>query len=75
MKYLTSQPEVGKKYRIELNGTEIYDATVIEHEGGCWAKIRVDNVLPGEYAGFYSNGQEFDLKLSRYNLLEFDTQQ
>ena len=75
MKYLTSQPIVGEKYRMEIGGEEIYDATIIEHDGGCWAKVRIDNVLPTENSKYYSPGQEFDLKLSNYNLLVLDANQ
>lgn len=63
-------PEKDKVYRVEFKGEELYDARVLDYEGGCWARIRVEEVLPGEKADLYSQGQEFDLKLAYYKLYE-----
>lgn len=72
MKYLLNPPHVGEKYRVEYNGTELYDAVILEHDGGCWAKVKVENVLSSPQEKMYKPGMEFDLKLSHYNLYEFD---
>lgn len=70
MKYLLGNPNIGKIYRIEYNNQQVYDAEVLEHEGGCWAKIKVVNVLPSQMEKHYSQGQVFDIKLGMYNLIE-----
>lgn len=67
---LRDAPEKGKSYRVEYKGAEIYEARVLEYEGGCWAKIRIENVLPSENERMYRKGQEFDLKLAYYKLYE-----
>jgi hypothetical protein len=69
MKYLSGQPEKGKKYRVEFNGEQIYDASVVEHDGGCWAKVKVESTLPSSVEKHYKEGMEFDIKLGYYNLL------
>jgi hypothetical protein len=69
MKYLTGQPEKGKKYRIEHNGEQLYDASIVEHDGGCWAKVKIENTLPSKMEKHYKEGMEFDIKLGYYNLL------
>lgn len=67
---LKNAPEKDRHYRVEYNGEELYDATVLDYEGGCWAKVRVEKVLPGEKSHMYKEGQEFDLKLGYYKLYE-----
>jgi hypothetical protein len=67
---LKNAPDKGKTYRIEYNGSELYDAEILSYDGGCWAKIRVQNVLPSENEAVYKEGQEFDLKLGYYKLYE-----
>ncbi len=63
-------PEKGGLYRVEYKGEEVYDAKVLDYEGGCWAKVRIEKVLPGQYENVYKVGQEFDLKLAYYKLYE-----
>jgi hypothetical protein len=63
-------PEKDKVYRVEFKGEELYDAKVIEYEGGCWAKVQVLKVLPGDKSSMYKEGQEFELKLAYYKLYE-----
>ena len=41
---LKNAPEEGKVYRVEYKGSELYDAKVLQHEGGCWAKIKMENM-------------------------------
>ncbi|MBK6506140.1 MAG: hypothetical protein IPG02_10840 [Ignavibacteria bacterium] len=65
-------PEKDKSYRIEYKGEELYDAKVLDYESGCWAKVKVVNVLPGKNASLYKEGQEFDLKLAYYKLYELE---
>jgi hypothetical protein len=67
---LKNAPEPGKTYRVALKGEELYDAKVLEYDGGCWAKIEIENVLSKENSHLYHTGQIFDLKLGYYNLLE-----
>ena len=67
---LKNAPEVNKSYRVEYKGNELYDAKVVQYDGGCWAKIKVENVLPSENEKMYKEGQEFDLKLAYYKLYE-----
>ncbi|MEO8665159.1 MAG: hypothetical protein ABI462_06660 [Ignavibacteria bacterium] len=69
-KILKNAPETGKVYRVEYKGQEIYDAKVLNYDGGCWAKIEIENVLPSENEKLYKQGQEFDLKLGYYSLSE-----
>lgn len=44
----------------------------MEYEGGCWAKIKIENVLPSPNEKMYKEGQEFDLKLAYYSLYELE---
>ena len=67
---LSNAPVEGKVYRVEYKGSELYDAKVLQHEGGCWAKVKIENVLPSENEKLYKEGQEFDLKLGYYKLYE-----
>lgn len=67
---LNNAPVEGKTYRVEYKGSEIYDAKILQYEGGCWAKIEIENVLPSENENMYRKGQEFDLKLGYYKLYE-----
>lgn len=71
MKYLVNPPQVGEIYRVEHEGQEVYDARIIEHDGGCWATVKVEKVLSSPYMDSYKPGQVFDLKLSNYALYEF----
>ncbi|HMQ68879.1 MAG TPA: hypothetical protein PKA90_05125 [Ignavibacteria bacterium] len=63
-------PEAGKTYRVEYKNQEIYDAKVVSYEGGCWAKVRIEKVLPNDNEIIYREGQEFDMKLAYYKLYE-----
>lgn len=67
---LKNAPEIDKVYRVEYKGSELYDAKVIQYDGGCWAKIKIENVIPSENEKMYKEGQEFDLKLAYYKLYE-----
>lgn len=69
---LKNAPEKDKTYRVEYNGSELYDAKVLHYEGGCWAKIKIENVLPSKNEKMYKAGQEFDLKLGYYTLYELE---
>lgn len=69
---LKNSPEENKVYRVEYKGSEIYDAKVLIYDGGCWAKIKIENVLPSENEKLYKEGQEFDLKLGYYKLFELE---
>ncbi|HRE42089.1 MAG TPA: hypothetical protein PLG90_12230 [Ignavibacteria bacterium] len=70
MKYLIGNPDIGKTYRVEFNKESVYDAEILEHEGGCWAKVKVVKVLPSKMEKSYNTGQIFDIKLGMYDLLE-----
>lgn len=67
-------PEAGKTYRVEYKNQEIYDAKVVSYDGGCWAKVKIENVLPNESEIVYREGQEFDMKLAYYKLFELTEQ-
>ncbi len=67
---LKDAPEKDKQYTISLKGEELFDAKVLEYEGGCWAKVKVEKVHPGKNENLYKEGQEFDLKLAYYKLFE-----
>jgi len=67
---LKNAPEVGKVYTVEYDGSELYEAKILDYQGGCWAKIKIENVLPSPNEKMYKAGQEFDLKLGYYKLFE-----
>lgn len=67
---LRNAPEKDKTYRVEYNGKELYDAKIMEYDGGCWAKIKIENIVPSENDKMYKVGQEFDLKLGYYKFYE-----
>lgn len=67
---LKNAPEVNKSYRVEYEGKELYDAKILQYDGGCWAKIKIENVLPSNNEKMYREGQEFELKLGYYKLFE-----
>jgi hypothetical protein len=67
---LKNAPVPGKIYRVVLKENELYDARILEYEGGCWAKIEVENILPSDNSHLYQRGQKFDLKLGYYSLYE-----
>lgn len=69
-KILKNAPEKDKTYRVEYDGSELYDAKIISYDGGCWARVRVENILPSPDEKLYKEGQEFDLKLGYYSLKE-----
>lgn len=71
IKFLVNPPQVGEIYRVEYDEQPIYDARIIEHDGGCWATVKVEKVLPSPHTDSYKLGQVFDLKLSNYSLYEF----
>ncbi|MBS1493726.1 MAG: hypothetical protein JST55_09450 [Bacteroidetes bacterium] len=62
----------GHTYRVEYKGTELYDASVISYDGGCWATVKVENVLPSPNEKIYRNGQTFDLKVAQYRFFELE---
>ncbi len=72
---LRNAPEKDKTYRVEYNGKELYDAKIMEYDGGCWAKIKIENIVPSENDKMYKVGQEFDLKLGYYKFYEAETNQ
>ena len=69
---LKNAPEKDKTYRVEFKGSGLYDAKVLSYDGGCWAKIKIENVIPSENDKLYKQGQEFDLKLGYYSLYELE---
>jgi hypothetical protein len=62
----------GHIYRVEYKGTEVYDASVLSYDGGCWATVKVENVLPSPNEKIYRNGQTFDLKVAQYRFFELE---
>lgn len=60
----------GHTYRVEYKGTEVYDASVVSYDGGCWATVKVENVLPSPNEKIYRSGQTFDLKVAQYRFFE-----
>jgi len=62
----------GNTYRVEYKGTELYDASVMNYDGGCWATVKVENVLPSPNEKIYRNGQTFDLKVAQYRFFEIE---
>ena len=72
---LRNAPEKDKTYRVEYNGKELYDAKILEYDGGCWAKIKIENIVPSENDKMYKVGQEFDLKLGYCKFYEAETNQ
>ena len=72
---LRNAPEKDKTYRVEYNGKELYDAKILEYDGGCCAKIKIENIVPSENDKMYKVGQEFDLKLGYYKFYEAETNQ
>ncbi len=69
---LRNAPEKDRTYRVEYNGKELYDAKIMEYDGGCWAKIKIENIVPSENDKMYKVGQEFDLKLGYYKFYEVE---
>lgn len=67
---LKNAPEKDKVYRVQYDGVELYDARILGYEGGCWARIKVESVLPSPNEKMYKEGQEFDLKLGYYKVYE-----
>lgn len=72
---LRNAPEKDRTYRVEYNGKELYDAKIMEYDGGCWAKIKIENIVPSENEKMYKVGQEFDLKLGYYKFYEVENNQ
>ena len=72
MKYLVNPPQVGDTYRVEHNNEMLYDAQIMEHDGGCWATVKVEKILPSSKEKMYKEGQVFDLKLSHYSLYDLE---
>ena len=62
----------GNTYRVEYKGTELYDASVVSYDGGCWATVKVENVLPSPNEKIYRQGQTFDLKVAQYKFFELE---
>ncbi|MEO8447796.1 MAG: hypothetical protein ABI528_09890 [bacterium] len=69
---LKNAPEKDKTYRVKYNDSDLYDAKILSYEGGCWAKIQIESVLPSPNEKLYKEGQEFDLKLGYYSLYEIE---
>ncbi len=67
---LKNAPEINKIYTVEYEGNELYEARILDYQGGCWAKVKIENVLPSPNEKMYKAGQEFDLKLGYYKLFE-----
>ena len=57
----------GSVYRIAMNGEELYDAEVVKFHGGCWATVRVRNVIEGAHSQHYTADMEFDIKVANYH--------
>ncbi|MBS1516239.1 MAG: hypothetical protein JSS63_14480 [Bacteroidetes bacterium] len=62
----------GNTYRVEYKGAELYDASVVSYDGGCWATVKVENVLPSPNEKIYRQGQTFDLKVAQYKFFELE---
>jgi hypothetical protein len=62
----------GNTYRVEYKGTELYDASVVNYDGGCWATVKVENILPSPNEKIYRQGQTFDLKVAQYKFFELE---
>lgn len=58
----------GTTYRVGMNGTPMYDATVTKFHGGCWATVRVERAVGSELASLYHPGMEFDIKVANYEI-------
>ena len=62
----------GNKYRVEYKGDEVYDATVMNYDGGCWATVKVENILPSPNEKIYRLGQTFDVKVAQYRFYDLE---
>jgi len=62
----------GNTYRVEYKGTDVYDATVMSYDGGCWATVKVENILPSPHENIYRAGQTFDLKVAQYRFFDLE---
>jgi len=58
----------GQTYRVGLNGTALYTATVTKFHGGCWATVKVEEPLSDTTAAMYKPGMEFDIKVANYEI-------
>ena len=63
----------GLVYRVGMNGTPLYDATVTKFHGGCWATVRVERTIDPQSAKHYHAGMEFDIKVANYEIALADS--
>ena len=58
----------GQTYRVGMNGTPLYTATVTKFHGGCWATVQVQEPVNDDMAALYKPGMEFDIKVANYEI-------
>lgn len=58
----------GNTYQMALRGTPLYTAEVLKFHGGCWATIRVREILSPEVSRDYVEGMVFDIKVAEYDV-------
>lgn len=58
----------GADYIVSMNGMDLYIATIINYQGGCWATVRVIKTLYDLESQPYTPGMEFDIKLEMYQI-------
>lgn len=66
----SAQPIEGKSYKVSSEETDLYNATFVSYKGGCWATIRVDEVVNPAYTTVFSPGTEFDIRVAMYSYSE-----
>lgn len=59
----------GNTYQMALRGSPLYKAEVLKFHGGCWATIRVKEVLSQDVATYFTPGMEFDIKVAEYDVM------
>ena len=67
-KVATEEFTPGSKYKVAMNGKDLYEAEVLKFHGGCWATVRVDKPADGENGNVYKPGMEFDIKVAEYQI-------
>lgn len=58
----------GNTYQMALKGNPLYTAEVLKFHGGCWATIRVMEVLSPDVRSDYVEGMVFDIKVAEYDV-------
>ena len=63
-----TDPEIhpGATYAVSINGEALYEATVCAVKG-CWATVRVERTLPGQFESQYTPGDTFEVKTALYD--------